>query len=874
MFARNALLARRLMFTVGSGFALALLLIAALTALGVQQLEETNQRLEAIVHNNSAKSRLATQMRDILRDRAISMLAIVVINDPFEKDQEMLRFYGYGSAYQKVRLELESHIDRPREKAALMRIDGLTRLNQPIMVHTVNLAVEGYTFLAFESLQREGIPLQRQLVTELDALVQYQRELTQTAADEARANYRKTRDLMLLLGILAVLVAGLVAWAVVRRTSRLAAASEREGTKFQTLFETNTDGIVIMDERGFIDCNQATLDMFHMTAKAQFLTTRPEHLGDHAQPNGSLAEQLAGEHLRMAMDTGHTAFEWVARRPDGSTFPSHISLHAMTLDGRTVIQAIMRDVSVQKETEENLTRARDAALSATQMKSQFVANVSHEIRTPMNGILGMTQLLAATPLQPRQKDYVEAIAGSAQALMAVINDLLDFSKIEAGRLSLEMISFDLAGLLHEIVAFNRPRAEAKGLHLVLAQAASVPAWVRGDPLRIRQILLNLLDNALKFTLNGEIRLQIDRSAQSAHHLRFRVTDTGAGMAPEVQARIFNAFAQGDGSVTRKFGGTGLGLTICRQLATLMGGELNVSSMPGSGSTFELTLPLPDALPVNHHATTAHPSEQFPGARVLVVEDNPVNQKLMRYMLENLGVEVQIAADGKAAYAQLTASETRTWNPHLVFMDIQMPEWDGLTTTRELRIWEKNHQAPPRIILALTANAMTGFDETCRQAGMDAVLTKPLQEEGLIAALTRWLPHRLADEGAAPASVTPQEPAIAPTASLFQPEKITEICRGHRAQIEEMLRLFIDTTHTQLTELRQAVAHDDALRAARQAHQIKGAGAFMGAEELLRLASQAEMLAKANDLSGCARCVDALYAHFQLLREEIAVRLAA
>ncbi len=429
MIARNALLARQLMFTVGAGFALALALIIALTVLGVRQLAETNADLEAIVYENSVKSRLANQMRDILRDRAISMLSIVVMNDPFDKDQEMLRFYQYGSTYQTVRQQLETKLKSPEEQAVLTRIDRLTRANQPVMVNTVDLGVEGYTFLAFELLQQQGIPLQRDLVKELDELIRIQREMSAQAADKARTNYLRTRLLMILLGILAAVVAAVVAWAVIQRSARLAAITEGERTKFQTLFETNTDGIVILDQRGFTDCNPAALEMFHMNRVEDFLSCRPEDLGMVSQPGGTTSYSLAQQQIQIAVEKGHTLFDWNARRPDGSTFLSEIALHAMTLDSRVVIQAIIRDVSAQKDAESALKAARDEALSAAKLKSQFVANVSHEIRTPMNGILGMNRLLLGSTLNGRQRECSEAIARSAEALMGIINDLLDFSKI-------------------------------------------------------------------------------------------------------------------------------------------------------------------------------------------------------------------------------------------------------------------------------------------------------------------------------------------------------------------------------------------------------------------------------------------------------------
>ena len=867
MFSRNALLARRLIFTIGSGFALALVLIGSMAALGLKQLENSNARLEAIVHENSVKSRMANQMRDILRDRAISMLSIVVMNDPFERDQEMLRFYDYGSSYQKVRLELETLISLEEEKSVLANIDRLTRLNQPVMVRTVDLGVEGYTFLAFEVLQQEAIPLQRQLVKELDRLIQIQRDMTQTAALDARRDYQRTRSLTLILGVIALLVAALVAWTVVRRTARLAAATEREGTKFHTLFATNTDGIVILDRNGFIDCNDATLEMFHMNAKEEFLACSPGQLGENPQACGTAAELLASKHIDEAIRQGHAFFDWVARRPDGSTFPSHVALHAMTLDGRTVIQAIMRDISAQKETEETLMQARDAALSATEMKSQFVANVSHEIRTPMNGIMGMTQLLLGSKLTTRQKDYAEAISRSADALMHVINDLLDFSKIEAGRLTVEQIDFDLTEQLQDILDLYLPRADAKRLDLRLQRHDGVPPWVKGDPLRIRQILLNLLDNAIKFTQKGEVSLKVTPVAGTPRQIRFTVQDTGLGMTPDVQARIFQAFSQGDGSVTRKFGGTGLGLTICRQLAELMGGSLTLESTPGQGSAFHLTLPLPTARPGRQIPKQTQVGMTFPGTRVMVAEDNPVNLKLVSYMLESMGVEVLHAGDGKEAFERLRVERKSGRTVDLVLMDFQMPEWDGLTATRAIRGEELDDGLPPIPILALTANAMPGFERTCLEAGMDSVLIKPIKEEELTQALARWLPER-AQSKQDPSPHPTQVATMEAGPSLFQADKIRKVCKNDPARIQEMLELFISSTLPLLEVLDQAIRTQDAPLAARQAHQIKGAAAYLGADEMTQLAATLEKRCKSGELAECSEAMEDLEAAFIALRLEL------
>lgn len=863
MITRNALLARKLIFTVGAGFALALALIVSLTVLGVSQLAETNADLEAIVHENSVKSRLASQMRDILRDRAISMLSIVVTNDPFDRDEEMLRFYQYGSSYQTVRLQLEPMLNQPREKTVLARIDRLTRANQPVMVRTVDLGVEGYTFLAFDLLQKEGIPLQRELVKELDELIRIQREMTAQAADKARNNYQQTRWALTLLGLLAALVAAIVAWAVIQRSARLAAITERERTKFQTLFETNSDGIVILDQSGFTDCNPATLEMFRIDRVEDFLARRPEDLGSTQQMGGATSYVLAQRQIQEAVEKGHAVFDWTARRPDGSTFPAEIALHAMTLDGRPVIQAIMRDISAQKEAEAALEAARDAALEATKMKSQFVANVSHEIRTPMNGVLGMTKLLLASPLNPRQMEYAEAISRSAESLMRIINDLLDFSKIEAGRLTLEVIDFDLHALLKDVLALYRPRADAKGIALRLEIVGEPPDWVRGDSLRLRQILLNLLDNAIKFTAEGEVLLRAEAGDENA--IRFAVRDSGIGIPSAVQEHIFQAFAQADGSVSRKFGGTGLGLAICRQLTALMGGELKLESAPNQGSTFYFSLRLVPGQQPNRRLSD-HPENlppQFPGMRILVAEDNPVNQKLAGFMLEDYGVEVLLADDGKAAYELLENEAV-----DLVLMDCQMPEWDGLTASRAIRAREVEQQRRRLPILALSANATAGFEEICREAGMDDYLSKPLNEATLTAALRRWLPG-----GTARTSRREEvSPAAAPASAPFNLEKIHRLCRGDALKVAEMLTLFLESSEGLLSALAQALAARDLSQVARQAHQLKGASAYLGADEATELASAVETAAKADNIEACQSCQEDLEAAyirlFLLIREAL------
>lgn len=864
MTLRPILPTSRLTLTVSAGFALALFLMATLTLVGLMEMAQINDRLEAIVKVNNVKTRLANEMRDILRDRAISMLSIVVMSDEFEKDQEMMRFYGYGSAYQATRQKLLAMLTLPAEKAVLNRIDAITRQNRPIMVEVVELGMQGYTFLAFEILQREAIPLQRKLVTELDNLIAIQRDMNQRASKEAQQAFRQTRMLMLVLGLAAAAVVLLVAVVIVRRSHRLTADIDRERTKFRTLFETNTDGIVILDEGGFRECNPATLDMFRMASAEDFLRCRPEDLGAAIQPDGRSAKEVALASIREAIERGHAMLQWQGKRADGSLFPVEIALHAMTLDGKPYIQAIMRDVTTQKAAEAALQEAHDAAVATTRLKSQFLANVSHEIRTPLNGIIGMTRLLLGTSLNAQQRDYAETVSRSAESLLAIINDLLDFSKIEAGRLTIERIPFHLDELLQDVVALETPRAQAKGLSLILEKQTEIPPWLLGDPLRVRQILLNLVDNAIKFTERGQVSIRVEATKlPTGDGYRFTVTDTGIGIAPEAQQRIFEAFAQADGSTSRRYGGTGLGLAICRQLAELMGGSLSLESQPGLGSAFSLELPLSITEPPPEQAEDTPALPRFNATRVLLAEDNPVNQKLTRLMLENLGVQVTLATNGREAW-ELVRQEP----VDLVLMDCHMPELDGLQATRAIRAWEAEQGVAGLPIIALTANAMPGFEEACRQAGMNGYLLKPLREESLARTLLQWLPAKAI--AAVENASAPAEPAVV-TAS-FDLAKIRRICRDETDQVQEMLTLFLESSRPILEQLRQASNARQAEQAARHAHQLKGAAAYIGATVLTEAARRAEAAARSQDWQQLQTSLAELEAAFEVVRGEMEQQL--
>ncbi len=400
------------------------------------------------------------------------------------------------------------------------------------------------------------------------------------------------------------------------------------------------------------------------------------------------------------------------------------------------VMSIQRDITSQKQAEAELRaataearRSAAAAERANQAKSAFLAMMSHEIRTPLNGVLGMAQLLQATALDPTQADHIARIGTAGNALLNIINDILDFSKIEAGRLELEAVPFALPETVEDVLQLQRPVAEAKGLALDLGIDAALPPLLLGDPGRVRQVVLNLVSNAVKFTAQGRVSVEL---APGPDGIRLCVSDTGIGIPAARQAQLFRPFTQVDASTRRHFGGTGLGLAISRQLVEAMGGTITLQSTEGVGSCFTIHLPLPVATAPARSPAAPAPLRDDVGAglRVLLAEDNPVNQLVAVTMLRDAGCEVDVAANGQEALVM--ASQ---FPYDLVFMDCHMPVCDGWEATRRIRARPGLHQP---VIIALTANAMKGDREACLDAGMDDHLAKPVRREGLLAMLQRWV----------------------------------------------------------------------------------------------------------------------------------------
>lgn len=484
-----------------------------------------------------------------------------------------------------------------------------------------------------------------------------------------------------------------------------------------------------------------------------------------------------------------------------------------------------------------LSEAKLAAETAARTKSQFLANMSHELRTPFQGVLGMMQLLEKTPLSRSQQELVATASGSATHLLSILNEILDLSAIEAGRAILHPAPLDLHRLCQEVDAPMRVQAEERGLSLVVQVESEVPTWVLGDATRIKQILFNLLNNAIKFTPKGEVRLDVrgTRQADGSVHLCMRVLDTGIGMDAGTQERLFQRFAPGDSSLTRRFSGAGLGLEISRNLARLMGGDLEATSELGKGSRFVLTLQLPPATPQDEEEIPSATARATPRClRVLVVDDHPINRRYMGLVLESLGHRAAFCGNGKEA-----VEAVRSQAHDAILMDIHMPVMDGLEATRAIRAMGGRFAAVP--ILALSADVLAGSRERAFSAGCNAFLSKPIQIEGLVSAL--GLIEGGEDCAALAAQVSP-EPAQAP--SCLSPRFGEMAARLPKARLRELLNMFFADESGALAGLREALRDGDGPVVRAAAHKCKGSARLLGLQSVADVAEEAEAWSRGDE----------------------------
>jgi PAS domain S-box-containing protein len=497
----------------------------------------------------------------------------------------------------------------------------------------------------------------------------------------------------------------------------------------RSLIEANIDAIMTTDPSGIItDVNK---QMEKLTDCA-----RDELIGAPFKDFFTDPERAEAAIKRVLREKSVTDYELTARARDGAL--TVVSCNATTFyDRKRTLQGVFaaaRDVTERKRVEAELLQTKAAAESASRIKSDFLASMSHEIRTPLNAIIGISDLLAKTPLSPQQDKYVQVFRRAGDNLLNLINDILDLSKVESSQLDLERTGFSLSDHIEKVMEMVAARAEEKGLVIACEIAPNVPNDLIGDPTRLRQVLLNLLSNAIKFTEAGGVTLQVasDMNAAAPTALRFTVSDNGIGISESQLCRVFERFTQADSSTTRRFGGSGLGLTISKQLVELMGGRIWVESKLGEGSAFSFAVPFETWANAEHSTGASDPSfaqPALPALRILLAEDSSDNCTITIAYLMDTPYQIEIAENGAVAFEKFT---TQPYD--LVLMDRQMPIMDGLTATRKIRAWEQEHDRPLTPIVALTASALKGDRETCLAAGCTAFLTKPIKQEALLLAI--------------------------------------------------------------------------------------------------------------------------------------------
>jgi PAS domain S-box-containing protein len=595
--------------------------------------------------------------------------------------------------------------------------------------------------------------------------------------------------------------------------------------RYRTLFECAPDGILIVDRSShYIDANPSICRMLGFT--------RPEMAQIHALDIVVPGEdQYVGEAFDVLKTQRQYVREWRFRRKDRSEFDTEV-IATMMPDGN--LMAMIRDITESKRVAQELIAAREAAVGANQAKSEFLANMSHEIRTPISAIIGFADLMLHQDQSPADRaEYIQIVRRNGKHLLDIINDILDLSKIESGKVIVETTRCDLPQFVAEVLSTMRLRASDKSLKIGVKFLGKIPRYIQIDAVKVRQILINLLANAIKFTDHGSIEMRVRYdSSNGTNVLTVDVQDTGIGLTADELGRLFHAFTQADKSTTRRFGGTGLGLTISRKLARLFGGDIQVKSTPGVGSTFSMSIDcgaeicdeMLEGLSESGLPTATVPTSKsniLLRGRILVAEDGRDNRRLLTTLLRTNGAEVSIAENGRIALDQALSQQF-----DLILMDMQMPEMDGYTASAELR--RRGFRAP---IIALTANAMSDDRAKCLAHGCTDYLSKPVIYETLLRTVARYL-------GETGAAAIPERSDLASSVKIDAGGTISSTLRDD-PQMKEIVEQYIEGLPEEVTKLLDLLTQADLQSLRREVHQLRGSGGWHGFEAITKLAGRVE-----------------------------------